>query len=642
MARIRINKTSFASGEVSPSLLGRADLNAYANGARRLRNVYVHPTGGLSRRPGLRFVSSAPGPGRLIAFEFNTEQVYLLLFTDHLVEVFKQGVKIADFPTIWSFDQLAQIGWTQSADTLLVVHQDSPPKRITRTSEEDWNISEWTFFVQDSGRIEQPHHKFAFEDTTLQASGTTGTISIVASGPVFHSQHVNTRFRIENKEVEIVDVTNAGGNDQDGWFDKATAIVKEALNGTTATKDWSEQAFSGVRGFPVSVTFHQDRLIIGGSRELPDRLWLSKSADLFNFDLGEGLDDEAISFAILSDQVNAVRGLFSGRHLQVFTSGAEWMVTGDPLTPTNIQLHRQTRIGSPVDKNVPPRDVDGATIFVPRNGNQIREFLFADIEQAYQATDLSLLSQHIVVSPIDMDYDSRQRILYVVMSDGRLGTLTIYRTEQITAWTVQETEGLFHSVSVSGDEVYVVVERDKNFFVEVFDPLMNTDSGLRGTDDLAKQRWIGIDHLEGKTVKVVADGSVHSDRTVEGGGIDLDNAANSVEVGLGYAHVVEPLPPKTLGVSSVQGTKVRPIAITFRFENTYALQLDTGRGLKDIPFQRFGSTVLDQTPTGYTGEKTVRAFGWIQEGEQPMWRIQQENPLPFHLLSVSTEISVNS
>ena len=60
---------------------------------------------------------------------------------------------------------------------------------------------------------------------------------------------------------------------------------------------------------------------------------MSQSGDLGNFDLGTGLDDEAIEFGLLSDQVNAIRAVFPGRHLQVFTSGGEWMVTGAPLTP---------------------------------------------------------------------------------------------------------------------------------------------------------------------------------------------------------------------------------------------------------------------------------------------------------------------
>ena len=66
------------------------------------------------------------------------------------------------------------------------------------------------------------------------------------------------------------------------------------------------------------------------------------TGDLWNFDKGDGLDADSIEFGLLSDQVNAIRALFSGRNLQVFTSGAEWIVTGSPLTPTNIQLDRQT------------------------------------------------------------------------------------------------------------------------------------------------------------------------------------------------------------------------------------------------------------------------------------------------------------
>ncbi|MDD3021712.1 MAG: hypothetical protein PHX61_12165, partial [Alphaproteobacteria bacterium] len=70
-------KTTFTAGEVSPSLLGRGDLRAYDNGALKLRNVFIQPTGGVKRRSGLRYLDQISGQGRLIAFEFNTEQTYL-------------------------------------------------------------------------------------------------------------------------------------------------------------------------------------------------------------------------------------------------------------------------------------------------------------------------------------------------------------------------------------------------------------------------------------------------------------------------------------------------------------------------------------------------------------------------------------
>ena len=152
MPRVRSQKTSFSGGEISPQLLGRDDLRAFDNGARTLRNVFIRPTGGVTRRHGLRFVDVAAGPGRLIAFEFNTEQVYLLVLSEGRVDVYRDGIHVAAVPAPWSYAQLRQINWTQSADTLLIVHPDVPPKKITRTSDSDWHLTDWTYHT-DNERI---------------------------------------------------------------------------------------------------------------------------------------------------------------------------------------------------------------------------------------------------------------------------------------------------------------------------------------------------------------------------------------------------------------------------------------------------------------------------------------------------------
>lgn len=304
MPRLTTHKSNFTAGEVSARLLGRSDLRSYANGAAKLRNVVIQPTGGVARRAGTRFVDMAPGPGRLIAFEFNTEQTYLLCFSHLQIDVYTDGIKTATITAPWTDAQTAKLAWVQSADTLLVVHPDTPPKKITRTSHADWQITDWVF-AETGNRIHQPHHKFAAADVTLDPTGTSDTITVAASAPVFDAGHVGTRFRLANKEIEITAVASATS---------ATATVKETLASAVATKDWEEQSFSPVRGYPATVTFHQDRMVIGGSRDLPNQIWMSKSSDLFNFDLGEGLDDEAIEFALLSDQVNACVAVFSGRH----------------------------------------------------------------------------------------------------------------------------------------------------------------------------------------------------------------------------------------------------------------------------------------------------------------------------------------
>jgi hypothetical protein len=810
MTTLRLLKTSFTAGEVAPPLLGRSDLAAYENGASKLRNVFIHPTGGVTRRSGLRHVGrahrkleryaapasitavnggttahandddaatklltttaigatgayvvvrydlgsaqpvlfadaielaltagtiadefriqyshndtawtdfgralavdtapasarrtapdgvpvsarywrivrvgttdlgaaavslggfhlwregAAASAGRIVAFAFNTDQTYLLCFTDRGITVFADEV-VADLPSPYtaaalpaageSYDagQAGQFAWAQSADTLLLAHAHVPPLRVLRRKViqggapvEDWITAPWRFEEEETKQTNgtligkarrQPYHKFADPDVTLTPSGTTRdtTITVTASAPVFDAQDVGQRFRIEQREIEILAVTSATS---------ATATVKETLKATSAAKDWEEPAVSPRRGWPVSCGFHQDRLVIGGTRDLPNRLWLSKSADLFNFDLGEGNDDEAIEFAILSDQVNAIRAVFSGRHLQVFTSGAEFMVTGDPLTPGNVQLKRQTRVGSPVNRYVPPRDVDGATLFVARNGRELREFLFADVEQAYQANDLALLARHVMTGAIDQDYDAHRRLFHLAMQDGSLATVTVYRAEQVTAWSVQQTDGAFRAVAAVDEDVYVLVERAGTLFIERFDEALATDAALSGAVDDAdppEDIWTGLAHLEGRTVSVVADGTPLPPLVVSGGQIALETPARSIEVGLPFAMAVEPLPPAALQPRlSNQGIPVRLVSANFRVLGTRALRIDTGRGFRDVPFKRFGPAgVLDSAPAAFTGDVTVRALGWRRGGTAPLWRLEQAAPLPCTILSVSTLI----
>ena len=631
MTRIREIKTTFTAGEVSRELLGRGDLRAYENGALALRNVFINPTGGVTRRAGLGYIDTAAGDGKLIAFEFNTQQTYLLVITDSAIDIYAGGVKDASIAAPWTAAHIPQLAWTQSADTLLLTHPGVPPKKLTRNSGGTWSLTDWVFFT-DNNIVNQPYFKFADSDVTLTPSGTTGSITLTASADVFELGHENTRMRVAGKEVEITD------------YDSPTVITVttiEDLPNTDSTIVWFEQAFSSVRGYPATVAFHQDRLVIGGSRDLPNRLWFSKSGDLFNFDLGEGLDDESIEFAILSDQVNAIRGIFSGRHLQVFTSGAEWQVTGDPLTPVSVQIRRQTRIGSLIDRHIPPTNVDGATLFIARNKQEVQEFLYTDLEQAYQSSDLALLSKHVITSPVDMDYDSRRRILFLVREDGQFAALTVFRAEQVAAWTLHNTLGNVKSVAVVGDDVFMLVQRDTDYFVEQLDDNLNLDSALTGEVGTPATIWSGLNHLEGETVSIVADGEVKDSQTVTGGSITLAEAATTIEIGLPYTHIVEPLPPSELG-NAGGGRRIRMIEGLFRVQDTQALKLDVGRGLSDIALRQLGEDpVLDTPPPLVSGDIRVRALGWQDDGTKALWRIEQDVPLAFTLLSVTTEIKVN-
>ena len=404
-----------------------------------------------------------------------------------------------------------------------------------------------------------------------------------------------------------------------------------------------EQAFSDARGYPIVVTFHQNRMVIGGSRDLPSALWLSKSGQLFNFDLGTGLDDEAIAFRLAANETQVIRSLISGRHLQIFTSVGEWIVTGSPLTPTNLQVRRQSRIGSQIDRQVPPRDVDGATLFAARNGREIREFLFTDTEQAYQAPDLALLARHLVVTPVDQAFDRSRRLFLIAMSDGSVASIGIYRNADIVAWSKQITDGDVISIAASETNTFLLVERSNGVFIEEFVNTVFVDAAISLSQGSPTTVWNGLGHLDGHSVTVIADDAVIDNVQVTGGQIVLSEAATNVTVGIPYTHIVEPLPP---ALSSARGKTqeplYRPVRLVFRVLETSSIRVDTGSGFRDLLFFESGTGPANPDPTPFSGDQTLRALGWRRGPDLPPWRIEQSTPLPFTLLSATTEMKVNS
>lgn len=635
MTRVRTVKTSFTGGEISPALLARGDLAAYETGAGRLRNVLIQPTGGVRRRPGMAYVADAIGPGRLVAFTFNTRQSYLLVFTHLRVQILLEDAAVAEIATPWTHAQLAGLSWSQSADVLLLVHPEVPPMRLIREGAEGrFRLVPWDWRVED-GVSRRPFHRFGDWDVTITASATGGRVRLTASAPVFDPALDGQPFRLNRKQLRIVAVRSPT---------LAEADVLEPLPDTAPTLLWEEPAFSARRGWPVSCGFHQDRLVIGGSRDLPNRLWLSKSGDLFNFDLGEGEDDAAIEFAILSDEVNPTRSVFSGRHLQVFTTGAEWAVTGEPLTPTAIRLDRQTRTGCPSAAQVPVREVDGATLFTACDGT-IREFAYTELERGYQAIDLAVAARHVLTNPVDMDYDRHRRLLLVVMDDGTVGALTLYRAEQVTAWTVLTTAGRILSVAAVGHTIYWLVDRQGTVCVEAWDDGFRLDSALAGTSPTPVRRWSGLDHLRGRDVGILADGAVLPDQAIAAGTLMLPRPVAAIQAGLRFTHEVAPLPVNLLAAEGL-GRRLRPVSVSFRLEETPVLRVDLGRGpgenLVEVPLRRAsGPALTGETAPPFTGDRRLSCLGWALDSVRPLWRIVDDRPLPFTCLSATLELKVN-
>jgi hypothetical protein len=286
---------------------------------------------------------------------------------------------------------------------------------------------------------------------------------------------------------------------------------------------------------------------------------------------------------------------------------------------------------------VPPVDVDGSTVFVARSGRAVHEFAYTEVGDAYQANDLALVGRHLVVQPVSMAYDQTERLLHIVMADGGIGTLTLYRAEQVIAWTRQETQGAFRAVAETDGRVYAVVERGGTHRLERFDATLGLDAALSGSAATPQESWSGLTHLEAREVGVLADGAPRGLATVIAGRVALDPPAQVVQAGLAFTHVIEPLPAQLSAGAGVGAAPLRLVSVTFRLLGTASFAVDLGRGAQPVPFRRLDTPLLDAAPPAFTGDVTLRALGWRRDAMAPLWRIEGDTPLPLTLLSVTTD-----
>jgi hypothetical protein len=106
--------------------------------------------------------------------------------------------------------------------------------------------------------------------------------------------------------------------------------------------------FATPNGWPAAVAFHDGRLWFGGTTAQPDGLYGSTINQYFNFDVGEGLDNQAVQVAIGSEDISNIQHIVSNRDLQIFTATSEFIAprsNAQVLTPANTRVLRQTPYG---------------------------------------------------------------------------------------------------------------------------------------------------------------------------------------------------------------------------------------------------------------------------------------------------------
>ena len=321
--------------------------------------------------------------------------------------------------------------------------------------------------------------------------------------------------------------------------------VIDTLAAAAATMEWAEGAWSDARSWPKGSALYDGRLWEG----YDDRFAGSASDAYESFVAGEDADD-AVLRSVASGRVEPIVDLVPLSRLVALTSGAEAEIRSssfdEPITPSNLTVRNVSTYGA---APVHPEIVDDNALFISRSNTRAMMLVYG--ERGYKARPLHRMHRRIGrpgLTQIAVMRHPETRFFFV-RSDGELLCKLHEPDEQVDAWHRVVTEGVIESVAVlpadDEDEVYVMVRRTINGATRRYLERL----GSTYLDDAADARqldcWVersgaatttitGASHLEGKTVKIWADGAKMPDRVVSGGQFSLPSAKSDVAYGLGY------------------------------------------------------------------------------------------------------------
>ena len=403
------------------------------------------------------------------------------------------------------------------------------------------------------------------------------------------------------------------------------------------TTNWDEQSWSAVRGYPAAVTFHENRLVFGGTIAEPDSVWMSKIARFFNFDVGDAADDDSIALVAATGDVNEIRYLVSNRDLQVFTASSELYIPtflNQAITPTNAQIRKQTPYGTGHTLPIP---IDGATIFVANNGKVVREYLYTDSEDAYTANAISTLASHLIDAPQFMavahsGFGLPDSYAILTMADGNAALFTSNRAERRAAWTSVTTNGSFSSVTAVEDRIFAnVYDSDGNLHLCEFSEDIGLDFWVYGAITSNKVD-VSSKYSNGDVVDVVATdgtGQSHLGSFTVNSDDEIDLTTYS---GLGFTHAyagkkfTAKIESNPIDTSMSSG----PVTGAIRGLANVVVDVKNARSMKVN-----GRPLVTESP--FTGKKELRVLG---HDRNPKVTIEQDDPLSLQVNGIVAEVVV--
>lgn len=701
MAKFRPPIFSLATGEISPDMAGRIDHEKYASSCRLCLNAITRPHGSAYRRPGSPHIHPAKYADKecvLLDFDFNSteSQSYIIEVGNLYMRFFmNSGIILSDgtpyeMVTPWSDAQVPTLRHWQSSDVVYLTHGNVGPRNLIRRGHADWTLEAmdfripgWDLEITDSSADGKKDGKQG-DTLVLPAAREFDSKMIVKgtnpAGDVrWYEYHGDGYWKAEAAATKTLTFKDTPSLSSGSLEIKAIHTAAGVLN-----TDWLEletdssapPEWTGTN-WPRLVCMYEDRLILASTPQQPLNYWASRTGHYTDFRKntstdGTPLDDDAIWKLVSGSRINPIMWMVDTEDLFMGTKSSEvrmWSGTdGEPLTPAACQTKRTGALGA---SEVPGQLVGNSVLYVSRSGRKVRQLAFRSMDYRYSSQEITLLAQHITGPGIrDIAYCVEpDGVLWCVRTDGLLCACTYLPEQNVVGWHRHalggdgKVESLASIPGANGDELWMVVRRlnadgstrrDIEHLAPAFEALNDDgtenldaregfflDSGLTYRGDPVSE-VSGLEHLEGKSVQILADGCDMPARVVTGGKVTLDRAASLIHVGLGYVSDIEPMP---LDIPVQSGTtKVMPKKITaayVRVLNTVGGKAAAGTSA-DRLFEAFlpevSEIVPGEAPRLFSGNRRVT----LSSGSEldAVVCIRQDAPYPLTVVAVYPEVVI--
>lgn len=200
---IYISQLAFTTGEVSPDVSSRFDLEQYKSALLEAENVVIRPYGAVAKRQGSQYVGQvkySDKPTRLFEFTTNTNNSFMLEFGDKYIRVWNYGIYTGiEVTTPFTSDILFDLNCNQSGDVMFICSGKYPIQTLSRYSDTDWRMSTYKL-------TEQPYDEINTDNGhTLTVNGDT----ITSTKDLFTQDMVGSVIQIAYY-VEAVHTKSAG------------------------------------------------------------------------------------------------------------------------------------------------------------------------------------------------------------------------------------------------------------------------------------------------------------------------------------------------------------------------------------------------------------------------------------------------